>query len=141
MNTYGIEWDRVQPGEELPPLPPIRVTRLMLALYCGASGDHNPVHVDADFARDAGIKDVFAHGMLSAAWMARLVTRWLPQAALDSFDVRFLTITHVGELISCTGRVDSKFEQDGRRLVKLQLETRNEHGMQKLSGTAVAEIQ
>ncbi len=22
-----------------------------LALYCGASGDHNPIHVDIDFAK------------------------------------------------------------------------------------------
>ena len=29
--------------------PPI--TRHTLALYCGASGDHNPMHVDIDFAK------------------------------------------------------------------------------------------
>ena len=32
--------------------PPI--TRHRLALYCGASGDHNPIHVDLDFAKQAG---------------------------------------------------------------------------------------
>ena len=32
--------------------PPI--TRHTLALYCGASGDHNPIRVDLDFARAAG---------------------------------------------------------------------------------------
>lgn len=38
--------------------PPI--SRHTLALYCGASGDHNPIHVDIDFARAAGFPDVFA---------------------------------------------------------------------------------
>ena len=42
--------------------PPI--TRHTLALYCGASGDHNPIHVDSDFAKAAGFPDVFSHGML-----------------------------------------------------------------------------
>ena len=28
------------------------------------SGDHNPIHVDIDFAKTAGFPDVFAHGML-----------------------------------------------------------------------------
>ena len=31
--------------------PPI--SRHTLALYCGASGDHNPIHVDLDFAKKA----------------------------------------------------------------------------------------
>jgi acyl dehydratase len=60
-------------------LPP--VSRLGLALYCGASGDHNPIHVDIDFAKAAGMPDVFAHGMLSMAWLGRLLTNWVPQTA------------------------------------------------------------
>ena len=47
--------------------PPI--TRHMLALYCGASGDHNPIHVDIDFAKAAGFPDVFSHGMLVMAYL------------------------------------------------------------------------
>jgi len=43
--------------------PPI--SRHTLALYCGASGDHNPMHVDSDFAKQAGFPDVFSHGMLA----------------------------------------------------------------------------
>ena len=52
-----------QVGAELPArtLPPI--TRTALALYAGGSGDHNPLHVDIDYARAAGMEDVFAHGM------------------------------------------------------------------------------
>ncbi len=42
------------------------VDRTTLALFAGASGDHNPIHIDIDFARRAGMPDVFAHGML--AW-------------------------------------------------------------------------
>jgi acyl dehydratase len=42
-----------------------QITRATLALYAGASGDHNPVHIDIDAAHAVGIDDVFAHGMLS----------------------------------------------------------------------------
>ncbi|HCU88730.1 MAG TPA: dehydratase, partial [Gammaproteobacteria bacterium] len=42
-------------------MPPI--TRQTLAIYCGASGDHNPIHIDFDFARESGLDDVIAHGM------------------------------------------------------------------------------
>jgi acyl dehydratase len=132
-----LSWDALQPGDSLPPLELPPITRHALALYCGASGDHNPIHVDTDFARSAGMPDVFAHGMLSAAWLARLLTNWVPQSAIRSLDVRFAAITHVGERITCTGKVVEKFEHAGRRCVKLQLATANEQGIVKLTGEAL----
>jgi acyl dehydratase len=132
-----LHWDALQPGDALPllELPPI--TRLALALYCGASGDHNPIHVDTDFARSAGMPDVFAHGMLSTAWLGRLLTNWVPQPAIRSLNVRFAAITQVGETITCTGEVAEKYEHEGRRLVRLNLATRNEQGVAKLTGEAL----
>ena len=130
-------WDALQPGDALPPLTLPPISRLDLALYCGASGDHNPIHVDTDFAHAAGMPDVFAHGMLSAAWLARLLTNWVPQQAIRSLDLRFAAITHVGEHITCTGTVAEKFEQDGQRCVRLRLATASQAGIQKLSGEAL----
>lgn len=49
------------PGTTLPPLRLPPVSRTTLALYAGASGDHNPIHIDLDVARSAGLGDVFAH--------------------------------------------------------------------------------
>ena len=92
-------------GDQLPPLELAPISRLDLALYCGASGDHNPIHVDIDFAKSAGMPDVFAHGMLSAAWLGRMLTNWVPQSAIRSLDMRFAAITQVGERITCTGEV------------------------------------
>jgi acyl dehydratase len=130
-------WDDLQPGDSLSPLQLPPITRLTLALYCGASGDHNPIHVDIDFAKAAGMPDVFAHGMLSAAWLARLLTGWVPQSAIRSLDVRFAAITHVGERITCTGKVAEKFEQHGKRCARLALTNTNQDGMIKLAGDAL----
>ena len=127
----------LKPGDTLPPLELPPISRLTLALYCGASGDHNPIHVDIDFAREAGVPDVFAHGMLSMAWLSRCVTNWVPQTALRDLQVRFAAITHVGETIRCTGTVTEKFEQDGERRVRLNLSTTNDSGVVKLAGEAV----
>ena len=138
MTTNQLpDWTTLQPGDTLPALELPPISRLQLALYCGASGDHNPIHVDSDFAKGAGMPDVFAHGMLSAAWLARVLTRWVPQIAIRSFDVRFAAITHVGERITCTAKVAEKFEQDGQRCVKLQLATANQDGLTKLTGEAL----
>jgi acyl dehydratase len=130
-------FDTLRPGDCLPPLELPPITRLALALYCGASGDHNPIHVDSDFAKTAGMPDVFAHGMLSAAWLGRLLTNWVPQPAIRSLDVRFAAITHVGDRITCTGKVAEKFEQEGKRFVRLHVVTANQDGMTKLAGDAL----
>jgi acyl dehydratase len=137
MKTTLPDWNSLQPGDALPPLALPPLTRHTLALYCGASGDHNPIHVDIDFAKSAGMPDVFAHGMLSAAWLARLLTGWVPQSAIRSLDIRFAAITHVGERITCTGKVVEKFEHEGRRCAKLQLATANQDGITKLAGEAL----
>ena len=131
------DYESLEPGDALPALELPPITRHQLALYCGASGDHNPIHVDSDFAKSAGMPDVFAHGMLSAAWLGRLLTNWVPQSAIRSLDVRFVAITQVHERITCTGEVVEKFEQDGRKLARVKLATRNERGETKLTGEAL----
>ena len=131
------DWTALNPGDTLPPLQLPPISRLALALYCGASGDHNPIHVDTDFAKSAGVPDVFAHGMLSAAWLGRLLTDWVPQSAIRSLDIRFAAITQVGEAITCNGKVTEKFEQDGQQLVRLQVATANQDGVTKLTGEAL----
>jgi acyl dehydratase len=133
----SLSYDAVAIGDELPSLELPPLTRATLALYAGASGDHNPMHIDVDFARAAGMPDVFAHGMLSMAWLGRMLTEWVPQRDLREFSVRFTAMTHVGERIVCTGRVVEKLERDGERLVRVSVATANEAGQVKLTGEAL----
>jgi acyl dehydratase len=140
VTRLGVDFDSLNVGDALPAFQAEPISRLALALYCGASGDHNPIHVDVDFARAAGQPDVFAHGMLSMAYLARLLTHWVPQQALRQFGVRFVAITHVGDRITCRGSVVEKFEVDGERRVRLELSTADADGRVKLSGEAVVAL-
>lgn len=140
MTATALNYDAIALGDVLPAFETPPISRLALALYCGASGDHNPIHVDSDFAKVAGLPDVFAHGMLSMAWLGRLLTHWVPQPAIRELSVRFAAITHVGERITCAGRVTGKFERDGQRYVRVDLTTINQDGIVKLTGEAVVAI-
>lgn len=133
VKTTTPNWSALQVGDSLPPLALAPLTRHTLALYCGASGDHNPIHVDIDFARSAGQGDVFAHGMLSAAWLARLLTHWAPQSALRSLNLRFAAMTHVGDQITCTGVITAK--EPGA--VRIAVQSADATGEVKLRGEAV----
>ncbi|MFC5606102.1 MaoC family dehydratase [Variovorax soli] len=126
----------LQVGDSLPPLALPPVDRTMLALFAGASGDHNRVHIDIDFVRAAGMPDVFAHGMLSMAWLGRLLTQWVDQRRIRSFGVRFTGITHLGHRITCSGKVVEIVEVQGERRAKVQIQTTNQYGEQKIVGDA-----
>lgn len=130
----------VQVGDELPLLKLRPINRSMLALYAGASGDHNQIHIDIDFARKARQPDVFAHGMLSAAYLGRLLTHWVPQPQLRRLAVRFVGITQLGHIPHLTGRIAEKFEQDGEKRVRLEIQCGNQYGEPKIIGEAVVAL-
>lgn len=139
-SATSITYDSVQIGDELPALQLPPVNRTTLALFAGASGDHNPIHIDTDFARKAGMPDVFAQGMLGMAWLGRLLTQWVPQAQLRRFDVRFQGITHLGHAVRCTGRVVEKLERNSERCVRVEVLSANQYGQARIAGEAIVAL-
>lgn len=118
--------------------PPI--TRATLALYAGASGDHNATHIDIDAARTIGFDDVFAQGMLVMAYAGQALTDVFSIRKLRSFHVRFVAVTQLGACLRCEGRPGVPYEESGERRIKMDLEVVDQHGDRKLSGFAVVAI-
>ncbi|CAI8886465.1 MaoC family dehydratase [Pseudomonas serbica] len=139
-NTTHVQFSDIQIGDVIPQLELQPVNRTTLALYCGASGDHNPIHIDIDFARKSRMPDVFAHGMLSAAYLGRLLTQWVPQQQVRSLSIRFTGITQLGHIPTCTGTITDKFEENGEKRVRLQIRCANQYGEEKLAGEAVVAL-
>lgn len=108
--------------------PPI--DRHTLALYCGVSGDSNPIHVDSDFAKSAGFPDVFAHGMLGMAYLGTALEDAGLGGRLKNFRVRFKSVTQLGAELRCMGSVSSA---DG---TEINLSVVDQHGEEKLAGSA-----
>ncbi len=99
---------------ELPPLPLPPIAGRRWRCSPAPSGDHNPIHIDLDVARAAGLDDVFAHGMLSHGLpRAGCSPDGLPQQRIRSFRVRFAAITPVHARPTCTGRVVAVDGDDG----------------------------
>ena len=119
----------LRPGDELPVLHAGPASRETLQAFAEASGDREPLHLDRDYARAAGMPDVFAHGLLVAAWLARLLGEVAPQDRLRSYRVRFLGITPVDARATCRGRVTDRRElEDGTSVADLELEAELDDG-------------
>ncbi len=84
-----------------------RVTfdRHQLAAYAEASGDHNPIHLDDDFARSVGLPGVIAHGMLQMGILATVaaIEAGGPEH-LRRLSVRFAGMVEPGDTIIFTAR-------------------------------------
>lgn len=64
----------------------VRVERVNLVMYAGASGDFNPIHWNEHVAKAVGLPDVIAHGMFTQAQLGRLLG---DPARILTFSVRF----------------------------------------------------
>lgn len=135
-----IDLQSADVGVQLPELTFGPVTRAMLALYAGASGDHNPAHIDTDFIKKAGLPDVFAQGMLSFGVLTRVVTQWAGEDRLREFGARFVSITQVHDLVTCRATIIERFEADGEQRIRLAIVATAGDGRETLSGDAVVAL-
>ena len=127
-------------GADLPALTPPPIDPLTLALFAGGSGDHNPIHLDPQFAQANGFEDVFAHGMLSMAYLGRLLSNWAPPERIREFSTRFVAITPLRAAVTCGGVVTELPTIDGRRCAKLALKTTLADGTVTLNGAALVQL-
>ena len=97
----------------------------------------NPIHIDLDVAKKFGMEDVFAHGMLSMAYLGQLLTLHAPQENIRSYKVRFSAITPVKANVRCTGEILERFEEDGEQRVRIGLKTLIDDDTVTLDGEAV----
>ena len=85
----NVAYDQVEVGTAIPEQR-FPIQRVNLIMYAGASGDFNPIHWNEPFAKAVGLPDVIAHGMLTMAEAARVITDWTGDpAALVDWGVRF----------------------------------------------------
>lgn len=130
----------IEVGYTLLPLTVAPISRTTLALFAGASGDQMPLHIDIDAAKSAGLDDVFAHGMLSMAYLGRLLTNWVAPEAIRSYQVRFAAITPLHARPTATGTVTVVEDVGTERRVALELAVTLEDGTVTLAGTAVVAL-
>lgn len=111
--------------------------RTQIVQYAGASGDYNPLHTDEVFTtKVAGYPSVFAHGMLTMGMTGKMLTDYVGDARLTKYGVRFTSQVWPGDTLDATARVTEV--ADG--LVKLDVSTKNQDGVEVLSGYAEARI-
>ena len=138
MHSWNYELAEV--GEVLPKLIIEPISRASLALYAGASGDHNPIHIDTDYANQVGYPDVIVHGMLIMGYLGRILTDNLNQSKILEYDVRFISVTNISDQLTCSGIVKTIREIDDKKEMELDLIVKNQFNDIKLNGYSLVQI-
>jgi acyl dehydratase len=123
-------------GERIPELTK-HITQEQIDAYADVSGDHNPIHVNPDVARAVGLDGTIAHGMLSMAFAAQLLTDWLatrpkPGGWVMRLRVRFQGMTQPGDTLTCRGALGPR--TDNQQAVEVWID--NQRGERLTTGDA-----
>jgi acyl dehydratase len=133
----ALDAKTVAVGTELPTLTKPAITKEMLKEYGPAAGDPNPIHVDDEFAKNAGYPGVFAHGMLSMGYLGEFLHKAAGGVAnVRKFRARFAKLTWPGDVVSCKGVVTAVRKDGGTTLVDCDLWTETQSGEKKVTGSA-----
>ena len=99
--------------------------------YAGASGDFNPIHLDAEVARAAGLEGIILQGQCTLAWGVDAFARFLGDPGLvTGVRARFSKPVRLEDTVRLEGTVTSV--QGG--VVRASLLARNQGGEEVLRG-------
>ena len=114
------------------------VTQEQITAYARASGDHNPIHLDPEFASTTQFGGIVAHGMLTLAFVSEMLTRDFGRSWLETgrLKVRFKAAARPGDRVTTWGEVVKQGRQDGSYSLECSVGLRNQRGEDLIAGTA-----
>src|SRR5712691_11240946 len=133
-------YEDVEVGGQIPQLVKEPMTLYRLVRYAGASGDFNPLHYDPKIGEMIGTGGIIAHGMLIMGFVGQFLSDAVGPAALRNFGVRFKGMTHLDDVITCTGTITEKYEVDGETRIAGKVQAADQNGEVKVAGTFVAAL-
>ena len=131
MNSY--EWQDLSVGME--EHFEVEITTSMLDNFRALTGDVNPLHEDAEYAKSKGYPDRVAYGMLTSSFLSTLAGVYLPgkKSLIHSVESKFVKPVFPGDVLKVSGTVtdlDERFQ-----MLHLKVVIFNQKGEKVLRGS------
>jgi 3-hydroxybutyryl-CoA dehydratase len=130
--------------QNLAPLPAIgtqatlsrTITEDDILLFALVSGDHNPIHLDAEYAEKSLFGKRIAHGFLIGSLISAVLGNDMPGPGSIYLGqtLKFLAPIHIGDTVTVTVKVVAIRED--KRIITLHTDCTNQQGTLVLSGEA-----
>ncbi|MDR7868698.1 MAG: MaoC family dehydratase [Sporomusaceae bacterium] len=104
--------------------------------FAGVSGDFNPVHIDAEFAKTTMFKERIAHGMLSAGFISAVLGTSLPgrNTIYLGQELAFKAPVKIGDTVTATVEAIEKIPEKNRLIFRTTVT--NQDGTVVIDGKA-----
>lgn len=104
--------------------------------FAGVSGDFNPVHIDAEFAKTTMFKERIAHGMLSAGFISAVLGTSLPgrNTIYLGQELAFKAPVKIGDTVTATVEAIEKIPEKNRIIFRTTVT--NQEGTVVIDGKA-----
>ena len=123
-------WEDVKVDEELPAVS-YAVTVQRLVMEAGANRDFAPIHHNSEIAKAQGAPDMYANNMFIQGMLERMIREYIGVKGrlrkLGPF--RMVIFNCAGDTVVAKGKVTNKLEQNGEKLVELQVWCENSKGI------------
>src|SRR6201993_1412028 len=126
--------------------PQFAVSRESIRLFCDASLDYNPLHLDDNYMKgDFGKTNfggIIMHGMNNFGLITRMLTDWAqpPDAIHRRLETRWLKPVKPGDTIRPTGVIKAKQVTSKSRWVLIEVMVANQGGEKVAAGEAMIEF-
>lgn len=113
----------------------ILVTDEQVQLFAKCSGDYNPIHMDEAYAKTTRFGRRIAHGMLSGAFISRVLAMRLGEHGIYlSQSLKFLKPVFIGDTVTVEVKVTAFREE--RQIGQLETLVKNQDGDTVVKGEA-----
>ncbi len=139
------EFDMLKTGDLING-PEFAVSRESIRLFCEASLDYNPLHLDDEYMKGSFGKTSFGgvimHGMTSFGLISRMLTDWaLPAGAIHRrLETRWLKPVRPGDTIRPSGIIKAKQVTAKSRWVLIDVVVSNQNSEKIATGEAMVEF-
>lgn len=136
-------FETIRKDDILPKLTKL-VTQDKINKWADVVGDHNPLHVDPEYAKKTKFKTTIAHGPLVISFISEMMGNWLGAGWIEGgklLDVRFRAPVKSGDEITIQGRVMHKRIVDGINTIECEIFVENQQGVKVVEGRAIGRVE
>ncbi|WP_323183328.1 acyl dehydratase [Streptomyces sp. NBC_00038] len=113
-------------------------TTVQLFRFSAVTWNAHRIHYDTAYARSEGYPDVLVQSHLHGCFLANAVLAWAgPDARLQSLRWENRAIAIAGNTLTVTGTITASRVADGRQVIEVDLEERDQYGALCTPGHAV----
>jgi 3-hydroxybutyryl-CoA dehydratase len=106
-------------------------------LFAGITGDFNPIHVNAEYAKESLFKERVVHGILTTGLISAVIGTQLPgtDTIYLSQKVDFKAPVKIGDTV--TAEVEVLEKKDAKHIILLRTTVTNQNDVVVIEGEAV----